>query len=79
MEKAKATLKKKEDNVKELTALIATQKGFAKKELQKVLKKSKSHIDELKDHIKEGSEVLAQKQDIILKMENTATDKQRLS
>lgn len=33
--------------MKDMNVLIKTTKGFAKKELQKVLKKSESHIEEL--------------------------------
>lgn len=38
-----------------MSVLIKTTKGFAKKELQKVLKKSEAHVQDLENHIKEGT------------------------
>jgi hypothetical protein len=34
---------------------------MAKKELKKVLKRSKAHMSEIEDHIKKGNEVLEKK------------------
>ena len=52
---AKTALKKREDGVKDLKALMQKSKGIAKKELQKSVKKEESKITDLKAHIKEGS------------------------
>lgn len=59
LKSASESLNKNEQHEKEITSLVQVQKGFAKKELLKVLKKSQSHIKELKDHIKEGSNILS--------------------
>ena len=63
LNKANEALAKNEGHTKELRDLIGTQKGFAKKELMKVLKKSEAHIEELQNHVKEGTVVLNQKKD----------------
>ena len=63
LKKANEALAKNEGHTKELGDLIATQKGFAKKELMKALKKSEAHIDDLRTHVKEGTVVLNQKKD----------------
>ena len=63
LKKAREALAKNEGHTKELRDLTATQKGFAKKELMKVLKKSEAHIEELQNHVKEGTVVLNEKKD----------------
>jgi len=63
LNKATEALAKNEGHTKELRDLIGTQKGFAKKELMKVLKKSEAHIEELQDHVKQGTVVLNEKKD----------------
>ena len=54
----------------DMNVLIKTTKGFAKKELQKVLKKSESHVQDLQNHIKEGTQVLTQKKSELGKLED---------
>lgn len=56
--------------MKDMNVLIKTTKGYAKKELQKVVKKSESHIEDLNNHIKEGTLLLTQKLSLITKMED---------
>jgi hypothetical protein len=55
---AKSAVKKHEGKVKELETLIKGQKGLAKKELKKVLKKEKAKITKIEDHIKKGDTLL---------------------
>jgi len=63
-------LQKKEEGVKDLNVvLLKTKNEFAKKELQKVLKKSETRILDLKAHIKEGIKVLAERKTVITKIE----------
>jgi hypothetical protein len=44
--------------------LIKISKGLAQKDLKKVLKRDKSHIKELENHIAEGHKVLAEKKKV---------------
>jgi hypothetical protein len=48
---------------------------MAKKELKKVLKRSKSHISEIEDHIKKGNEILDKKQKSLVELDPKEEDK----
>jgi hypothetical protein len=62
---ANAHVKKIEDSIKELQALVDTQKGVMKKELTKVIKKKTIHLTELKAHVSEGNAMLESKQKML--------------
>lgn len=75
MEQAKEALSKRKDHNKELQDLIKAQKGMAKKELKKVLKRSKAHIFDIENHIKKGSELLEKKQKNLVELDPKEEDK----
>lgn len=54
-------LEKHEKHATELREIVQTQKGLAKKELSKVLKKSEAHIADLKNQFEEGNKIYSLK------------------
>jgi len=53
-------IKTHEDKAQELTKLITHEKGLAKKELQKVLKKENEAKKEIEDHVSKGKALLSE-------------------
>ena len=51
---AQASVKRREGHIDELKALVKTQHGVAKKELNKVLKTSQSLVEKLHAYVKDG-------------------------
>jgi hypothetical protein len=48
-----------------LKATVSSLKGLAKKEMQKVINKQNDRIQELENHIKEGTKVLDEKSKLL--------------
>jgi len=48
---------------------------MAKKELKKVLKRSKAHMSEIEDHIQKGNQILEKKQKSLVELDPKEEDK----
>lgn len=75
MAQATEALSKRKEHNKELEELIKGQKGMAKKELQKVLKRSTAHLVEIEEHITKGNDVLEKKQKNLKEIEPKEDEK----
>lgn len=59
---AQASVKRRQGHIDELKALVTTQHGQARKELNKVLKTSQSLVDQLHTYVKEGQVLLDERE-----------------
>ena len=59
LDEAQASVSRRQGHMDELKALVATQHGLAKTELNKVLKKSQGLAQRLRDYVTAGQTILA--------------------
>lgn len=59
---AQASVKRRQGHIDELKVLVKTQHGQARKELNKVLKKSQSLVEQLQGYVKDGQVLLDERQ-----------------
>ncbi len=60
VELAQKAISKHKKHAKELKELVKSQKGRAKKELAKGLRRAEAHVQELEDYIEEGNHILSE-------------------